>query len=116
MQKPYNRSKANLGKQLELLIDMTNNQYRNKGVADIRKVPTPVQITGNNKGRITGRLLKGEWADYVGVYDGGTVVFDAKETSSATSFPLNNISIHQYELLQSWDQKGAVSFFDCAVY
>lgn len=110
MKKTYNRSKANLGKQLENLIDMTNNQYRNSGFADIRKVPTPVQITGNTRGRVSGRLMKGEWVDYVGVYAGRTVVFDAKETSSATSFPLANISDHQYELLKSWHQKGAASF------
>lgn len=106
----YNRSKANLGKQLENLIDMTNNQYRNAGVADIRKIPTPVQITGNNRGRVSGRLLKGEWVDYVGIYYGTTIVFDVKETSSATSFPLANISDHQYDLLQSWHQKGAAAF------
>lgn len=110
MRKTYNRSKANLGKQLERLLDMTNNQYRNEGVADIRKVPTPVSIKGNNKGVITGHVTKGEWVDYVGIYDGRAIVFDAKETSSATSFPLVNISDHQYELLQSWHQKGAAAF------
>lgn len=106
----YNRSQANRGKQLENLIDMTNNQYRNSGFADIRKVPTPVRIKSNNKGVITGNVTKGEWVDYVGVYAGRSIVFDAKETSLATSFPLKNISDHQYDLLQSWHQKGAVAF------
>lgn len=110
MRKPYSRSHANRGAVLERLIDMTNKQYRNKGVADIRKVPTPVQITGNNRGRVTGYTMRGEWVDYVGVYRGHTIVFDAKETSSRTSFPLNNISEHQYELLKSWHQKGAQAF------
>lgn len=110
MRKTYNRAKANLGKQLERLIDVSNNQYRNSGVADIRKVPTPVQITGNNRGNVTGYVTKGEWVDYVGVYDGRTIVFDAKETSSTTSFPLSNISDHQYDLLKSWHQKGAAAF------
>ena len=89
---------------------MTNQQYRNKGIADIRKIPTPVQITGNNRGRVTGYTMKGEWVDYSGVWDGRPVVFDAKETSSQTSFPLENISGHQYELLKSWRQKGAWAF------
>lgn len=110
MRKTYNRSKANLGKQLERLIDMTNNQYRNKGFADIRKIPTPVQVTSNNRGTITGKLLKGEWVDYVGIYAGRAIIFDAKETSSDTSFPLSNIPDHQYELLYSWRGKGAVAF------
>lgn len=110
MRKTYSRSHANRGAVLERLIDMTNKQYRNKGVADIRKIPTPVQITGNNKGRISGYVTKGEWVDYSGVHDGRAILFDAKETSSRTSFPLDNVSEHQYELLKSWHQKGALSF------
>lgn len=110
MRKAYSRSHANRGAQLERLVDMTNNQYRNKGVADIRKVPTPVKITGHQGNKITGHTKKGEWVDYVGIRDGRTIVFDAKETSNRTSFPLSNISEHQYELLKSWHQKGAHAF------
>ncbi|WP_060210338.1 Holliday junction resolvase RecU [Sporosarcina koreensis] len=110
MRKTYSRSHANRGAQLERLVDMTNKQYRNKGVADIRKVPTPVQIQSNVRGKVTGYTQKPEWVDYSGVHDGRAIVFDAKETSNKTSFPLNNISEHQYELLKSWHQKGAHAF------
>lgn len=110
MRKAYSRSHANRGAVLERLIDMTNTQYRNKGIADIRKVPTPVQITKHHGRTVTGYTQKGEWVDYVGIRDGRTIVFDAKETSSRTSFPLNNVSEHQYELLKSWHQKGAHAF------
>ncbi|MET3657866.1 Holliday junction resolvase RecU [Sporosarcina psychrophila] len=110
MRKTYSPSHANRGAVLERLIDMTNQQYRNKGVADIRKIPTPVQIQSNVRGKVTGYTQKPEWVDYAGVHDGRAVVFDAKETSSKTSFPLENISEHQYELLKSWHQKGAQSF------
>lgn len=110
MRRAYSRSHANRGAQLERLVDMTNNQYRNKGVADIRKVPTPVQIQSNVRGKVTGYTQKAEWVDYSGVHDGRAIVFDAKETSNRTSFPLNNISEHQYELLKSWHQKGAHAF------
>lgn len=109
MQKTYNRSKANLGKQLERLLDMTHLQYRNKGVADIRKVPTPVQITNSNRGKITGYVTQGEWVDYVGIYNGRTIVFDAKETR-LKNFPFDSLQDHQYELLKSWHEKGAVAF------
>lgn len=98
------------GKHLERLIDYTNRQYRQKGIADIRKIPTPVQITGNNRGRITGRLEKGELVDYFGVHDGRAIIFDAKETTISTSFPLKNIHEHQFEILRSWHEKGARSF------
>lgn len=110
MRKTYSRSHANRGAVLESLVDMANKQYRNKGVADIRKIPTPVQITGNNKGRISGFVTKGEWVDYSGIKDGRSIIFDAKETSVRTSFSLDNVSEHQYELLKSWHHKGALSF------
>ena len=110
MRKTYSRSHANRGAVLEKLVDMANQQYRNKGVADIRKIPTPVQILKHHGRTVTGYTQKGEWVDYVGVHDGRTIVFDAKETSSKTSFPLDNISGHQYELLKSWHLKGAHSF------
>ena len=110
MRKAYSPSHANRGAGLERLIDMTNQQYSNKGVADIRNIPTPVQIQSNVRGKVTGYTLKPEWVDYVGVHDGRAIVFDAKETSIRTSFLLDNISEHQYELLKSWRAKGAWSF------
>ena len=110
MRKTYSRTHANRGAVLERLIDLTNQQYRNKGVADVRKIPTPVQIQSNVRGKVTGYTQKPEWVDYSGVHDGRAIVFDAKETSSKTSFQLENISEHQFELLKSWQQKGAQSF------
>lgn len=104
-----NRSKANLGRGFERLIDLSNNLYRNKGVADIRKVPTPVQITSNTGGKITGYTKKGEWVDYVGIHNGHTIVFDAKEVS-VDRFDLKNLEQHQFDLLKSWHEKGAKSF------
>jgi len=54
---------ANRGATFERLVDMANTKYRNAGVADIRKVPTPVQITKSK-----GRLVEGrkETAERVG--------------------------------------------------
>lgn len=102
-------SHANRGKHLEKLIDMTNLQYRNSGRADVRKVPTPVNIKSINGKTVTGYLSAGEWVDYVGVGDGRALVFDAKETS-VDRFPLNKLHEHQFELLRSWWEKGATAF------
>lgn len=110
MRKPYSQTHANRGAVLERLIDMSNTQYRNNGVADIRKIPTPVNIQSNVQGKVRGYVTKGEWVDYAGVHDGRAIIFDAKETSIKTSFPLDNISEHQYQLLKSWREKGALSF------
>ncbi|WP_353056503.1 Holliday junction resolvase RecU [Sporosarcina luteola] len=41
---------------------------------------------------MTGYTQKAVWVDYSGVHDGRVIVFDAKKTSSRTSFSLNNIS------------------------
>lgn len=110
MRQSYSRTHANRGAVLERMIDMTNQQYRNKGVADIRKIPTPVKIMSNNRGQVKGYTQKGELVDYFGVADGRAIAFDAKQTNERTSFPLKNVSEHQYELLKSWHQKGAQAF------
>lgn len=54
----YSRSHANRGAKLEMLVEMTNNQYRNAWLADIRKVPVPVKILkaeGNSKYGVTNK-------------------------------------------------------------
>lgn len=104
-----NRSYANRGKFLENVIDKANNKYRNVGVADVRKVPTPVKILNNTGNRITGHLEKATWVDYSGVFKGKAIIFDAKETG-ITNLPLDSIHTHQYELLKSWHRKGAIAF------
>lgn len=103
-------TQANRGKHLERLIDYTNRQYRQKGVADIRKIPTPVTITGNQRGRITGFVTKGELVDYFGIHNGKALIFDAKETAVTSRFDLDNLHAHQFEILKSWHEKGARSF------
>lgn len=110
MRKAYSRSHANRGAILERLLDMTNKQYLNKGVADIRKIPTPVKIMKHNGKSVTGYTQKGEWVDYVGVTNGRSIIFDAKETRENTRFPLDNLSSHQFDILKSWHEKGAHAF------
>lgn len=105
----YSRSHANRGAFLENIIDMANNKYRNAGVADIRKVPTPFKPLKTTGNRVTGHFEKPTWVDYSGIYNGKSIIFDAKQTV-LTNFPLDNLSDHQYSLLESWSQKGAVAF------
>ncbi|KYG89992.1 hypothetical protein A0U40_09720 [[Bacillus] sp. KCTC 13219] len=105
----YSRSHANRGMTLEMLIDMTNNMYRNGGKADVDKVPTPVKILKVEKTKVTGHLDTPKWVDYVGISAGKPIIFDAKETH-AVRLPLKNISLKQYEKLKRWYQQGAASF------
>lgn len=105
----YSKSHANRGAFLERIIDMANNKYRNAGVADIRKVPTPFKALKTSGNKVTGHFEKPTWVDYSGIYNGRAIIFDAKQTAS-TNFPLSNISVHQYNLLESWHEKDAVAF------
>ncbi len=94
---------------LERIIDMANNKYRNAGVAEVNKIPTPVQIIEDFGRTIKGRKEKATWVDYCGIYKGTALIFDAKQISG-TNFPLANLEKHQYNLLKSWAEKGAVAF------
>ncbi|WP_274520203.1 Holliday junction resolvase RecU [Lysinibacillus parviboronicapiens] len=67
----------------ECLINMANNKHRSKGVANIRKVPTPIQITKDKVRFVIGIKENTGWVVYTGVYNGPAIAFDAKETSIA---------------------------------
>lgn len=109
MRGSYNRSNANRGAMLETLIDMTNNQYRNGSVADVRKVPTPVKILKVQGRQVSGHLQAASWVDYSGVYNGKSIIFDAKETR-VKNLPLKNVTGDQMDLLRSWHRHGATAF------
>lgn len=102
------------GKHLQRLVDISNKTYFNKGTADIREVPVPIQIMrmDHKSGKIKeARLMAGEFVDYIGIAGNGrTVAFDAKETAIETRFSLDLLKEHQFNLLKSYHEKGAFSF------
>ena len=104
-----NRSYANRGMQLERILELANKKYLNSGIADIQKLPTPVKIMKVTGSKVEGVRTKGHLVDYVGIYNGVSLIFDAKETKEAR-FPLQNVELHQYERLKSWSEKGAIAF------
>lgn len=107
---------SNLGMTLENDIDLTNNYYLTHKKAVIHKKPTPVQIVNvnypaRNKAKITEAYYKTpSTTDYNGIYKGRYIDFDAKETSSKTSFPLSNIHDHQIEHLRNVQLHGGIAF------
>lgn len=105
----YSSTHANRGMVLENLINMTNNQYRNSGFADIDKVPTNVKILKVTGNRVSGCLQRGRWVDYTGVFKGRSILFDAKETR-AKNFPLKNLSPEQFQKLREHHTHGGASF------
>lgn len=103
------------GAKLEMLINMTNNEYRNAGIADIDKVPPPVEISKVSGKKVSGFLDRPRWVDYNGIYRGRAIIFDAKE-STVERFTLANLEEHQYKKLKMWHEHGAVSFLIVAFW
>jgi len=112
----YNKkiSYANRGMVLESLINETNLYYLNHDIAIINKRPTPVAIKNteyiDKKIKITGFLQAKSTLDYVGLYQGKYLDFDAKTTQNKTSFPITNISSHQLEHIKNVINHGGISF------
>lgn len=95
---------GNRGMTLEEDINITNEYYKEKNIALIYKKPIPIKVLKINstKTRIQdGFYEKKSTLDYNGIYKEKYIEFDAKETNSKTSFPLNNIHTHQIEHIKN---------------
>ena len=106
---------GNRGMGLEDDINLTNKYYVDKNIAFIYKKPTPIQITKvdySNKGIIIKEAFFKEpsTTDYNGLYDGLYIDFEAKETTSKTSFPLANIHAHQINHIRNVINNGGIGF------
>lgn len=102
----------NNGELFESIIIMANNSYLNKNIANIQKIATPMKakknaLTGEVQGCIYGAKST---VDFVGVYQGKAIAFDAKTTIDENKFPLKNWKEHQVEFLQKWEECGGVAF------
>lgn len=104
--------KGQQGRQLESLLELTHIAYEKKGLASIIKQHPEITVTGMKERRITSGFYKEKGApDYMGINSfGRPIIFDAKETTIRTSFPLKNLKQHQFDYLESWHKKGARSF------
>ena len=106
---------GNRGMSLEEDINVTNKYYVDKGIAFIYKKPTPIQVTkmDYNSGGIIIKeaFFKGpSTTDYNGLYKGKYIDFEAKETTSKTSFPLANIHKHQINHINNIINNGGIGF------
>ncbi len=109
-------NKANLGMDLEEIINESNDFYLANDIAIIHKKPTPVQIVkvdypARNKAVITEAYYKvPSTTDYNGIYKGKYIDFEAKENHNKTAFPLANIHPHQIEHLRKIIKHGGIGF------
>lgn len=108
----YWQSRGLRGSTLEELVNMTNERYREHGLALIEKIPTPIKPIklGKESGTISLAYFEKKGSvDYIGVVQGHPVCFDAKETSQ-NFFPLKNIHEHQIDYMRDFQKQKGVAF------
>jgi recombination protein U len=116
-QKKVDLSFSNRGKSLEDELNETNEFYLSRGIAVIHKKPVPIQIVNVKYPARSAAVITEAYfrtpstTDFNGVWQGKYIDFEAKETKSATSFPLQNIHDHQVEHMKSVSKQGGVVFF-----
>lgn len=104
------------GMSLEDDLNDTNRYYLSMEKAVIHKKPTPIQIVGVDYPQRSNAKIKEAYfkqpstTDYNGVYKGRYLDFEAKETTSTTSFPLKNIHEHQITHMKHVLKQEAIVF------
>jgi recombination protein U len=100
------------GSTLEDMINYTNEYYREKSLALVQKIPTPIKPIKIDKDSSQISLAyfeKDSTVDYIGAVQGIPICFDAKECAVDT-FSLQNIHEHQYNFMKEFEAQKGVSF------
>lgn len=101
------------GSVLEDMINKTNEIYREKKLALIQKVPTPItpiNIDKESRHITLAYFDQKSTVDYIGAVQGIPVCFDAKECNT-DRFPLANIHEHQMRFMGEFEGQEGVAFF-----
>lgn len=100
------------GSVLEEMINRTNESYRQKHLALMQKIPTPItpiEMDKSNRHITLAYFDQKSTVDYIGAVQGIPVCFDAKECAADT-FPLANVHRHQLAFMDEFEQQGGVAF------
>lgn len=100
------------GSALEDLINRSNERYREKKLALIQKIPTPitpVSIERETRHITLAYFDQKSTVDYIGTVQGIPVCFDAKECAVNT-FSLQNLHEHQICFMREFEAQGGVAF------
>ena len=100
------------GSTLEDLLNRTNDSYREKKLALIQKIPTPItpiEIDKKSRHITLAYFDMKSTVDYIGAVQGIPVCFDAKECAVST-FPLQNIHPHQIAFMKEFEAQGGIAF------
>ena len=94
------------------MINRTNERYREKGLALIQKVPTPItpiKIDKEHRHITLAYFDQKSTVGYIGAVQGIPVCFDAKECD-VTTFPMQNVHEHQVRFMDDFEQQGGKAF------
>ncbi len=100
------------GSVLEEMINMSNEIYRNNGLALIQKIPTPITpitIDKSTRHITLAYFDQKSTIDYIGTVQGIPVCFDAKECAT-DNFSLQNLHEHQYRFMEDFEKQGGIAF------
>ena len=106
------KSRGLRGSTLEDMINYSNEQYREKKLALIQKIPTPITpiaIDKESRHITLAYFDQKSTVDYIGAVQGIPVCFDAKECAVKT-FPLQNVHGHQIRFMEAFEGQGGVAF------
>ncbi len=108
----YWQTRGLRGSTFEDMVNMTNELYRQKGLALVQKIPTsitPTRLDPKTSTITQAYFEKKSTVDYMGVVQGVPICFDAKETTRK-SFPLRNIHDHQIAFMADFEKQGGLAF------
>jgi len=94
------------------MINYTIEDYRNKGLALIQKIPTPITpitIEPETRHITLAYFDQQSTVDYIGAVQGIPVCFDAKECKTDT-FPLANVHEHQLRFMGEMEKQDGIAF------
>ena len=100
------------GSTLEELVNRTNEQYAEKRLALIQKIPTPitpVKMDREHRQITLAYFEQRSTVDYIGAVQGIPVCFDAKEFATDT-FPRRNLHPPQVAFLCRLGDQGGMRF------
>lgn len=109
---PSWNSRGLRGSMLEELVNLTNTKYREKKLALIQKVPTPItpiNIDKENRHITLAYFEQKSTVDYIGVVQGVPICFDAKECAVDT-FSLSNVHEHQITFMKEFEEQSGIAF------
>lgn len=105
--------KANQGKWLEDRIIEQCDFYERNGIGTFAKIPNNWVVRRKGPHIIGANPVPSGLCDFIGtthIFEGRIIVFDAKETTNKTNFPLKNIKPGQMDHMREVNRHGGIAF------